>query len=142
GVPLINLVHARGADGQWARRDVRRGAGGGVGRVVGSIGAADRNAAHTHSLGRADVLVRETRAGVGGGEAVTGHPIVREGHRRVGGSVVNLVHARGTDHQRAPGDVRRGRRGGVGGVVGCISAADGDAAHAHGLGCADVFVGK
>src|SRR5207247_2797040 len=66
GRGVIDLVHARGADRQRPHRDVRRRAGGGVGRVVGRIGACHGDAGHAHGLGRAHVLVGETGRGVAG----------------------------------------------------------------------------
>src|SRR5207245_7643534 len=120
--------------------DVRRGRGRGVGGVVGRIGAANGDAADSYGLGCARVLVGKAGSGVAGAQDIARHPIVRERHRRVGGPVINPVHARGAHSQRARRDVRRGRGRGVGGVVGRIGAADGDAADAHGLGRADVLV--
>src|SRR5207249_598777 len=70
GRGVIVLVHARGADHHWARGDVRRRAGGGVGCVVRRVRAADGDAADAHGLGRAHVLVPKTRTGVAGAEVV------------------------------------------------------------------------
>src|SRR6185437_5885939 len=92
---VIDLVLARGRHGQGAGRDIRRRAGGGVGRVVAGIGAAQTDATHAHRLARAHVLIREGRAGVVGGEDIARDPVVRKGHRRGRGAVVDLVLARG-----------------------------------------------
>src|SRR5439155_16356466 len=75
GVAVIDFVHAGGADDQRPRGDVRRGAGCGVGGVVGRIGAGHRDAADAHVLGRADVLIGKTGAAVAGAQTVAIHPI-------------------------------------------------------------------
>src|SRR5439155_25077425 len=116
------------ADGQRFDRDVRRGRGAaGSQLVVGRIGAADRDAAHTHRLGRPYGLVGKGRRAVGPAQAVAGNPVVGKCDRGIGRSVIHFVHAGGTDRERPRGDVRRGAGGGVGRVVGGIHAADGDA---------------
>src|SRR5204863_4541946 len=81
--------------------------------IVGRIGAADGDAAHADGLSCADILIGETGAGISIGQAVTGHPIIREGDRGAGAAIVGLVVAGGTDGQRAHGDIGRG--GGAGG---------------------------
>src|SRR5206468_9805872 len=97
-----------------------------IGRVVGRVGAGDGDAADVHALGCADVFVGKTRTRVAAAQRVARDPIIHQGHRGVGGPVINPVRTRGADHQRARGDVRRRAGGGVGRVVGCVRAADGD----------------
>src|SRR5262249_20581466 len=89
-----------------------------------------------------DVLVGETGAGVAGGEAVAGHPVVRKSDRVGRCAVINLVDACGRDGQGAGGDVGRGAGRGIGRVVGGIGAADRDAADRDPLGRADVLAGE
>src|SRR5439155_10068958 len=104
GRSVIHFVHARGTDRQRPRGDVRRRAGGGIGRVVGRVCTADRDAADTHGLGRTDVLVGETGAGVGGAQGVARQAIVREGDCRVGVAIIHLVRTVGAHAQRTRGD--------------------------------------
>src|SRR5439155_23064577 len=113
-----------------------------VGGVVGRVGAADGDAADADVFGRADVLVREARAGAAGAQCVARHAIVREGHDGGCSPVINLVRASGADHQRPGGDVGRRAGRGVDRVVGRVGAGHRDAADAHALGGARVFVGE
>src|SRR5439155_4330472 len=99
GRAVIDLVHAGGADRQRPRGDVRRRAGGGVGRVVGRIGATEGDAADTHGLGSADVFVGETGGRVARAQGVAAQAIVREGRCRGSVAVIHLVHTGGADHQ-------------------------------------------
>ena len=73
-----------------------------------------------HWLGGPDVLVGEAGARVAVGEDVTGDPVVGQLDRRDGRAVVDLVHPGRGDVERPGGDVGRGRRGGVEGVVGGV----------------------
>src|SRR5207244_5591940 len=84
GGGVVDLGDARRAHRERAGGDVGGGRGGRVGRVVGRVGAADRDARHRHRLGGAHALVREAGGGRGVGHVVAGHPVVREGHGRVG----------------------------------------------------------
>src|SRR6185295_14802661 len=127
---------------QCARGDISRGAGGGVGGVVRRVRAADGDAADTHGIGGADILVGKTRAAVTGAQIVARDAVVGKGHRRAGAPVISLVYAQGAHHQRARGDVGGGGGGGVEGVVAGVRSGNGDAADAHVLGRADVLVGK
>src|SRR6185503_16742162 len=95
-------------DGQGTARDVGRGAGGRIGRVVGCIGAADRDAADADDFGRADVLVGETRAGVAGGQDIAGQAVIRKSDGGTGRSIIGLVHARSADRQRTRRDIGSG----------------------------------
>src|SRR5439155_19842361 len=113
-----------------------------VGGVVGRVGAADGDAADADVFGRADVLVREVCAGAAGAQAVARHAIVREGGDRGCSPVVNLVDPGGADYQRPGGDVGRRAGRGVDRVVGRVGAGHRDAADAHALGGARVFVGE
>src|SRR5439155_2463522 len=92
--------------------------------------------------GRANILVGKTRAAIAGAQGVTRQAIIQEGHGRAGGAVIDLAHAVRADRQRRRSGVRRGRGRGVGGVVGRIRACHRNAADAHALGCARVFVGE
>src|ERR671934_125300 len=87
---VVDPVDAVGADGERGRRDVGRGAGGGVlQRVVGGVGAADGDAGHAHRLAVADVLVGEAGAGVGVADHVAAQVVVGERHGGVRGRVVD-----------------------------------------------------
>src|SRR5262249_3920309 len=55
GRAVIALVNAGGANAQRAGSDVRRSRGGGIGRVVGCIGAGDRDTVDIDGPGGADV---------------------------------------------------------------------------------------
>src|SRR6185503_1864994 len=114
----------------------------GIGRVVGCVDAAHRDAAHADGLADARVLVGEAGAGVVGAQRVAGDPVVRESHRGRAGAVVNLAHACGAHGESARGDVRSRARRGIGRVVGRIDAAHRYAAYADGLDDARVLVGE
>src|SRR6059058_4953695 len=132
-----------GRDGQPPRGDVGGSSRGGVEGVVASVGAADRDAAHSDRFAVGDVLVGKCGSGVAVGDDVTCDPVVaqRDCGRRA--AVVDLVDAVGRHRQGARGDVGGGRGGGVGqGVVGGVCTADRYAAHADGVAVGDVLVGK
>ena len=108
GPGVIDLVGGREVDRQAAARDVGRGRRLGQ-RVVGGVGAADRQAGDRDGLARADGGVAE-RAGRSGGD---------QGH------AVSADDA----HEGSAAGVEGGRRGAV-----VDLAARGDADHRQGLG--------
>src|SRR5262249_22711531 len=112
GGAVIDLVGAGGGDGQGAGGDVRHRAGRGIGRVVGGIGAGDRDTADSYRLGGAEVLIGESGGGVGGREAVAGQAVIREGYRGASGAVVSLIDTGGADQQRPGSDIGQRRRAG------------------------------
>src|SRR5262249_41210941 len=57
GGGVIDLVLTRSADAQGPQSDIRRCAGGGIGRVIGGIGAAERDAADSDGVCGADILI-------------------------------------------------------------------------------------
>src|SRR6185436_19073809 len=119
---VINLVHARGGDGECGLGDIGRCAGVGVGVVVARIGSRDTNARDVHGLAVANVLVQEIGGSIAGREDVGCDAIVRERDGRVSGGVVDLVHARGGDGECGFGDVGRCAGVGVGVVVARIGS--------------------
>src|SRR6185436_8124247 len=96
---------------------IGRRAGGGIGRVVGRIGAADADVADGDGLVGADGFVGETGAGVVGREAVAGHPVVGKSHVCVGVTIIDLVDSGGRYAQRFGRDVGGGAGRGIGRVV-------------------------
>src|SRR4029453_16497736 len=143
GGAVIDFVDARGADAQGAGGDVGGGAGGGVGGVVGRIGAADRDAADADSLGRADVLVGETGAGVAGGETVATEAVVRKGDGGSGEAIIGLIHASGADVEGTGGDIGSGAGGGGSQlIVGGGGATQAQAGGGNGLSGANRFGGE
>src|SRR5262249_51141946 len=81
GRAIIDLVVGADQSGHGSGSDVGGGASGGIGRVITRIDAADRDATDADGLGRADILVGETGAGVAGGQAVAAYTIIRESDR-------------------------------------------------------------
>ena len=67
--------------------------------VVGRIVARDRDPVDVYGLARTDVLVSEVGCGVGRGQQVTSHAVVRQGYRGGGVPVVDLVVSCGCDCQ-------------------------------------------
>src|SRR5262249_26424865 len=106
-------------------------------------GAADGDATDGDGLAGANVPVGETGAGVAGGQAIAGHPIVRQSDRGSRRAVIGLVGSRGADRQRASGDVGQCcRAGGSQVVVGSVQTAQAQARGGDGLGRADRFGGE
>src|SRR5262249_41705358 len=58
------------------------------------------------------------------------------------GAVIDLVADADLGGENGRGDIGTGAGGSVGGVIGCIGAADGDATDADGLIGADVVIGE
>src|SRR5260370_6656388 len=81
GGAVIDLVADADLGRQCGRGDIGAGAGGSVGGVITRIAAADSDTADTDALGRANVLIGETGAGIGLGQAVAADPIIRKGYR-------------------------------------------------------------
>src|SRR5207249_2795372 len=117
-------------------------AGGGVGGVVGHIGARHRNAANSYGFSSTHGGIGESGAGVAGGQAISRQAVIRQSDGGGSRAVINFVDPRGADHQRSSCNISGGAGGRVGGVVGRIGAAESDAADADGLGRADVLVGE
>src|SRR6185436_12664085 len=122
--------------------DVGGGGGGVIGRVIGCIGAAKGDTADTDRVGGADVLVGETGAGVGSGEAVTGQAVIRENHRGAGAAIIDLVDPGGRDAQGTGADIGGSSGGGVKGVIAGVSSREVDAGDVDGLVGADGFGDK
>src|SRR5579871_3148854 len=139
---IVNLIDAGGRNGESFSRDIRRGAGARVGRVVGGIGAGNRNACYRNGFSHARARVGETGARVAVREDIARHAIVGESYRGGGGSVKTFVDAHGRDRQCALRDVGRGRRGGVDRIVGRGGAGNRDAADRNGLAAAGRFAGE
>src|SRR5262249_29695938 len=110
--------------------------------VITGIGATDGDAADRDSLGRADVLVGETGAGVAGSQDIASHPIVRESDRGSCRAVIDFTDAGSRYVQRTDRDIGNSAGGGVSRVVGGIDAADADTADRDGLCGADILVGE
>src|SRR6185369_14072800 len=142
GGAIIDLVVGADQGSEGGDGDIGGSAGGDVGGVVGRIGASEDDAADADRFGSADVRVGETGAGVAGREAVAGHAVIGQGDGGGRRAIIELVHACGAHDQRPRGDVGGRAGGGIGGVVGDIGAAEGDAADGDGLGRADVLVGE
>ena len=146
GRAVIDFVagHQSG-DGQGFCRDVGCQTAGQVDRVVGRIGASQRQCRDRHRLGRANVLVGKVAAAAADRNRVTGKAVERSTCCKGGrcGLVVNLVA--GTD--TSGGQCKRRDAGAEAArvehrVVAGTGAADGRAADRHGLVGANVPVGK
>src|SRR5260370_40262422 len=79
GGAVIDLVAHADLGRQCGRGDIGAGAGGGVGGVICRIGAPGGDAAYADALGRAGLLIGETRPAGSGRQAVAGQPVVRGG---------------------------------------------------------------
>src|SRR5262249_22304258 len=89
---VVDLVLARGTDGQRPGRDVSGGGGRRAGQsVVARVGAADGDAADGDRLVIGNVLVVEQGAGEGRRQAVARDAVVGQIDRGDGVTVVDLV---------------------------------------------------
>src|SRR5262249_55895 len=142
GRAVVNFIVCGDTACDCGGGDVGGSIGRGIERVIAGIGATQGDAADRDGLGRANVLVGKTGAGVAGGQAVTAQPVVGKSDRGAGGAVVDLVGAGGGYVQRASSDVGGGAGSRIGRIVGRIGAGNRDACDADALGGADVLVRK
>ena len=112
--------------------------------IIRRVGTAQTQAGGGDRLGRAHRLAGKARRAAAQADRVAAQDSAEGagGDGRGRGAVVNFVVRRYAARNRRRRDIRRRAGGGVDGVIGRIDAADGDAAHAHGLGRAHILVGE